>query len=319
MSLKVSPQMVKYIYKYVGASYIGAVFELRNYVTLKCSYPKDFNDPYELFLTVDFREKPGALAFYKEIVGELPQAPVTCFSNEPHVLPMWAHYAENLTGVVIELNQEALEASFPDSRVGSVDYRSRQDPGLTEMLYRAYEIGKWRYLYLLRQGVFSSAYYSKATCWSYEKEQRLLLRRELLRLSTEPIMLVDVPRDCVSAIICGPRVSPVTIEATREKSQLLRANWYHMMIGRSSAEPYFVDADGLVHVYRKGKITRAKHVCESCKDPIASGRAMCSWCEIDESHEADAAERNTFRILAHFGELEGYIKKMDAVTFRRRK
>lgn len=311
--------MSKHVYKYVGASYVGAVFELRNYVTLKCSYPKDFNDPYELFLTVDFREKPGALAFYKEVVGELPQLPVTCFSSAPHVIPMWAHYAENLSGVVIELNQEALEASFPDSRVGDIDYRSGPDPSLTEMLYRAYVIGKWRYLYLLRQGVFSSAYYSKAKGWSYEKERRLLLKREFLRSNTDALMLVDVPRDCVSAIICGPRASSATVSAAREKSQLLRSNWYQMKIGRSSAEPYFVDADGLIHIYRRGKITPAKHICDSCEEPIASGRVICSWCQIEESHEVDAAERNTFRILAHYGKLEQYISDMDDITFGRPK
>ena len=38
-------------------------------MTLKCSLPRNFNDPYELFLTVNFREKPEALAFYTDVIG----------------------------------------------------------------------------------------------------------------------------------------------------------------------------------------------------------------------------------------------------------
>lgn len=52
------------IYKYLGSSYLDHVLGSTDRVTLKCSYPKAFNDPYELFLTVDFSDDPEALAFY---------------------------------------------------------------------------------------------------------------------------------------------------------------------------------------------------------------------------------------------------------------
>jgi hypothetical protein len=84
------------IYKYVGSSNLNNVLASAEQVTLKCSYPKDFNDPYELFLTINFNEKPDALAFYSEVIGDLPQLPTTCFSRSPSVIPMWAHYAQNL-------------------------------------------------------------------------------------------------------------------------------------------------------------------------------------------------------------------------------
>ena len=51
------------IYKYVGRSYLDHVLGSTDRVTLKCSYPKAFNDQYELFLTVDFSDDPEALAF----------------------------------------------------------------------------------------------------------------------------------------------------------------------------------------------------------------------------------------------------------------
>jgi hypothetical protein len=137
--------MSKSIYKYAGPSNLNKVFASAEHVTLKCSHPKDFNDPYELFLTVDFNEKPHVLAFYAEAVGKLPQVPTTCFSLSPSVVPMWAHYAQNLEGFVIEFDEVKLVESFPESGFGNVDYRDATDARLTDMLYRASEIGKPRY------------------------------------------------------------------------------------------------------------------------------------------------------------------------------
>ena len=56
--------MNKRIYKYVAPNYLDKVFGSRDLVTLKCSHPKDFNDPYELFLTINFNESPEMLAFF---------------------------------------------------------------------------------------------------------------------------------------------------------------------------------------------------------------------------------------------------------------
>jgi hypothetical protein len=82
---------IKHIYKYLGHEVIDKLFQSPDNVTFKCSLPKDFNDPYELFLTIDFKEEPELLAFYADAIGELPQYPTTCFSRSPAVIPMWAH------------------------------------------------------------------------------------------------------------------------------------------------------------------------------------------------------------------------------------
>ncbi len=96
------PLKPKKIYKYIGPDGIEKVFHSANVGTLKCSLPKEFNDPYELFLTINFNERPDALAFYADAIGELPQFPTTCFSRSPIVLPMWAHYARNLEGFAVD-------------------------------------------------------------------------------------------------------------------------------------------------------------------------------------------------------------------------
>ena len=97
------------IYKYASPSVIDYVFESNDTCTIKCSFPKDFNDPYELFLTIDYNQPPDVLAFYKEVIGNIRQLPVTCFSKSPEVLPMWAHYSDNQQGFVVEFDEDLLK------------------------------------------------------------------------------------------------------------------------------------------------------------------------------------------------------------------
>ena len=212
-------------------------------VTLKCSYPKDFNDPYELFLTIDFKQEPEVLAFYADAIGELPQLPTTCFSRSPSVIPMWAHYAQNSEGFAIEFDESELATAFPKSGFGDVDYRDAPDDGLSDTLHRAYHIGKPRYVYILHTGVFSAAYYTKATCWNYEQERRMIVGENEIRQAGD-LMLVDVPHSCVSAIIAGPRASPDTRKSLQECAARFGSRYFDIRIGKTSAVPYFVDAAG---------------------------------------------------------------------------
>jgi len=304
--------MSKSIYKYVGPTSVQKVFALDKQVTLKCSYPKDFNDPYELFLTVDFNEQPDILAFYADAVGELPQLPTTCFSLSPSVVPMWAHYAQNLEGFVIEFDEEKLAGYFPESGFGDVDYQDVSDAGLTDMLYRASEIGKPRYVYLLRKGVFSAAYYTKATCWNYEQERRMILPDSETR-KVDNIILMDVPNDCVTALISGPRSSGETITALRAKATEIGCNYFEIKIGRTSTAPFFINSSGNPFSFDGTNIAPSIDYCASCKEPIPNNSEECSWCRIEDTHKTDAAKRNPYRMYAQFGVLESYIKSMDSV------
>jgi hypothetical protein len=87
---------------------LDVAFEKEDYCGFKFSFPKDYNDPYELFLTINFEDDPEVIAFYNEIVREIHQLPTTCFSNSPIVTPMWAHYAHNSKGFVIEIDEDKL-------------------------------------------------------------------------------------------------------------------------------------------------------------------------------------------------------------------
>lgn len=303
------------IYKYVGSSYLEHVLSSTENVTLKCSRPKHFNDPYELFLTVDFTDDPEALAFYAEAIGDLPQIPTTCFSHSPIVIPMWAHYAEDLRGFAIEFDESRMAEAFPESGFGDVDYQDSPDPGLSDMLHRAYLIKKPRYVYLLQRGVFSAAYYTKATCWSYEQERRMLVREEETR-QVGDVTLVDIPKECVTALICGPRASADTSGAVQKRATELGCQYFDLVVGRSSALPFFVGPSGGSYTFSGEAIEAAEFSCVSCGEPLAPDVDLCSWCQITEAHAQDAAKSNPYRILAHLGMLDSYVEDMEEITRR---
>lgn len=304
--------MSKFLYKYIGPATLDKVFSEPDHFTMKCSRPKTFNDPYELFLTLDFHERPEALAYYADVVGDLPQIPTTCFSRSPAVVPMWAHYAQNHEGFVIELNEEKMATTFPESGFGDVDYMDAPREGLRDMLYRAFEIQKPRYVHFLRKGVFSSAYYTKTTCWSYENERRMLVGEKEVRM-TGDLILMDVPNGCMTSIIAGPRASIELQERLRAKAAEIGCNFLQIKIGRSSAVPYFHGANGACYVFENGALRTAGNVCHKCKEPCAADVNECSWCQIDDSHRVDAARRNPYRMMAHYGLLESYIQSVTAI------
>lgn len=306
--------MAKYIYKYFGQALANIVLS-DNGATLKCSLPKDFNDPYELFLTVDFSSDAGALASYQEAIGTIPQLPTTCFSNSPAIAPMWAHYGQNVTGFVIEFDEDELKSKFPESFFKDILYQDEADDGLTEMLHRVHVIGKPRYTYFLQGGVFHAAYFTKTTAWSYEMERRMLADKSEVR-SAGDLLLLDVPSDCITTIIAGARSDPALVEELKKRANNFGCRFFKMQIGKTTAAPYFIDSSGAPHTFSGGSIVSAEYSCESCNEPIKTDNSRCSWCQISDEDRLEAAYRNPYRMLARINHLEEYIKSMDSITER---
>jgi hypothetical protein len=314
-ALAAQPPKPKKIYKYIGPDNLSKIFHSADVTTLKCSLPKEFNDPYELFLTIDFNERPDALAFYADAIGELPQLPTTCFSRSPIVLPMWAHYAQNLEGFALEFLEDRLDKAFPQSRLDDVSYTDVPSKDLTTMLYRAHLIGKHRYTYFLQRMVFQAAYFTKASCWSYEQERRMVVQSGTRQ--ADALTLLDVPIGCINSIICGPRASEQSKKTLFKKAEEIGCQSLELRIGKSSTIPYFVNADGEPFSFDQTEIVPNEQSCETCQEPLAEPTGQCSWCQIDDELRQLAASRNPFRILAHAGLLESYIEGMDAVGARK--
>lgn len=302
----------EFLYKYLPADLVDVIFTKDNEVTLKFSKPKDFNDPYELFLHTDFGEDPEMLACYAEAIGDLPQYPTTCFSRSPIVIPMWAHYAHNHSGFVIEFSEEAILTKFTDIRFDNVTYQDGPAHDFSELVARVLHIAKPRYTYFLQRAVTNAAYFTKSTCWAYEQERRMIAENKNVRVSGD-LMLMNIPGACVSSIICGARAAHETKVKLKEVAQIFSADFYELRIGRTSAVPYLVDWDGNTHSFIDAKIAPSKNSCTSCSEPIEEDKKNCAWCRITDETKRAVAMRNPYRIIDHFGGLEKYIGEMDAI------
>ncbi len=213
------------IYKYFSIDVIDLVFQKNGYCGVKFSLPKDYNDPYELFLGVDLDVSTESLATYQEIVQELPQFPTTCFSKSPIVAPMWAHYAQNHTGFVLEFDVSALQETFEKIEVRDVDYKAGPNPDLALSLERVAVTKKPRHAVWLRQQVLTEAYFSKYQDWSYEQECRLVDKNQYVEdVAGNDILFI--PTECVTAMIVGGKILEDKKATSIELSQINDIDWY---------------------------------------------------------------------------------------------
>lgn len=308
---------MQYIYKYTSAQTIDLIFSNKNEISFKCSYPKDFNDPYELFLAISYSQAPDLLAFYSNAIGDIPQLPTTCFSMSPSVVPMWAHYANNHEGFVIELDEKTIKSFYPNIAAKNITYQNTPQDYMQENLERAYHTGKPRHMHWLHNAVMSAAYFTKSSHWSYEMERRLVLNDDDIRKTENNIMLVDMPLSCVKSIICGARSKDDTKKKLREISKKNKINFYEMVIGRGNVTPYFRTQSGRTSIFTGEKLEICKKYCSTCGEPTENQLTLCSWCQINDSHRYNAAYRNPYRALAGAGILEEYIKQMNGIRARK--
>jgi len=297
------------IYKYFSKDMLGLVSQGAGFCGIKCSYPKDYNDPYELFLGVDLNVSKESLAFYKDVIQELPQLPTTCFSNSPTVSPMWAHYAQNHSGFVLEFDVDRLESNFEEISVREVKYKDEPDDSIAEFLGRAVVTKKPRHAHFLQQAVLSEAYFTKHTSWDYEQECRLVDFGNY----TEDVAgnkILYVPIECVSALIVGSNFSEGENAASVEAAENNGLEWYKAVIGRTSPVPFFMDNSGEAFIFDGEKVSQPPSKCDHCSEPLADNGKLCAWCSITEEQQYNMASTNPFRILDHYGLLDDYFDNL---------
>lgn len=298
--------MAKTLYKYFSSEVLELVFDRDGFCGVKCSYPQDYNDPFELFLGVDLSVPSHHLATYRDVIQELPQYPTTCFSNSPIVTPMWAHYAKDHSGFVLEFDTEAIRQHFENIAIHDVNYRDDPDPSIVPLLERAAEIAKARYVYMLRSAVLVHAYFSKHTSWTYEQECRLVDQNDCSE-DVAGNRILFFPIECVTSIIVGHKTPAPVIEASRQIAADNDLNWYQAVIGKSHGSPFLKDGAGRSFVFGAEGIKTAENVCNSCREPVPEDRDLCPWCSITDEEEINAASRNPYRLLDHLGLLENYV------------
>lgn len=286
---------------------IDKVFSKDGFCAVKCSLPKDYNDPYELFLGVDNSVGPRDLAFYHDVIQEIPQIPTTCFSRTSLSLPMWAHYASNHMGYVIEYDIEILEGYFPDASITDMKYISEPDKSIADMLKRASGMAKPRHLTFLYQTVRYHAYFSKLEEWSYEKECRFVATGNYTE-NIDSNELLFVPVQAIKSIILGKNISEPNKTKLLEITEKYGIKIYNLNISKTTSSPFFTDLENKSYVFDNNEIVLANKVCKNCPQPLLNMQSeTCEICSITDAHKQNAAEKNVLRMLGNMGLLEEYL------------
>lgn len=294
------------------------VFERDEFCGVKCSLPKDYNDPFELFLGVESNVSTECMATYREIIGEVPQLPTTCFSKSPIVPPMWAHYSQNHSGFVLEFDVQGLKDRFEEAQLEDVSYKNMPDPKLKLHLERATGTRKPRHAIWLMQAVMSEGYFSKYTEWSYEQECRLVATTNYIEnIAGNDILFV--PSSCVTAMIVGQKFPIGKADIASKVAAAHKLDLYELRIGRSYPRPFMQNTEGNSFVFENGEVTVADNVCVECSEPMLVAAEECAWCRITEAHEQEAAHGNMFRAMERFGTLGDYMDSVRSIQRRRRK
>lgn len=297
------------LYKYCQSSIINKAFEIDGYVTLKCELPKNYNDPYELFLSINpDGVDESVLAFYNEAVRTIPQLPTTCFSRRPDIIPMWAHYGQEHKGFVIELDEESLSNHIELGYISNVDYSSSTGSIDLGLIQYACTTLKPRHVKSLQDIACAKAYFTKNECWAYEQERRLVVSNRDI-IDTSGMLILKLPITCVTSIIIGPKAFSQDYNSLMEIAHNNRAKLLQMKLSSTNYRPYFVDGNGKTEVF-DGKEIIPKLACSQCGEPIDCDN-LCWLCSLSEEEKSVANMNNPINTLNMFG-----ITSYNYVSFR---
>jgi hypothetical protein len=122
-----------------------------------------------------------------------------CVSNRFDSLPMWAHYAANASGLVIEFI--GLDKVFTGDDTGilrvPINVRYEREKSGVTFEPRSHE----------------SLFFDKFQDWSYEQEIRVVMPLKecnIVQFKDRKLYLYDIPVECVSQLILGWRMDEAT-------------------------------------------------------------------------------------------------------------
>ena len=264
--------------------------------------------------TTDVREE--VLAYYQELVSQIPQYPTVCFSKAPDIIPMWAHYAQESSGFVIEIEEESLACDRDNLAIEDVDYSSDPVTFNASEVGQAYGTGKPRHTYFLMRRVFSAAYFTKRECWNYERERRLVIQGNNL-VSHGNHVLFKIPRSCVTGIIAGTNADAGLMQKISGVSKDWMVPRLNLQIGRSSLKPYFVGTQGTAYQFDGLSLVPAANSCPKCKEPLSGPtNKLCHWCSMDEMTRQMASIRNPISTLSNLGLFDDYAAGIEKIACR---
>jgi hypothetical protein len=143
----------------------------------------------------------------QEIVSKVG---VLCLTNHYHCLPMWAHYANNSKGFVIEFIN--LDQPFKGDETGVL----RQ---VRQITYNGEKCG-----ITFEPRSHENGFFSKYKDWSYEQEFRVvmpLVDCEQQNINQVQVHIYKIPKNCINRIILGWQTSDEqTIEIKQQVKEI---------------------------------------------------------------------------------------------------
>jgi hypothetical protein len=124
---------------------------------------------------------------------------IFCVSSRFNSLPMWAHYAKNAKGFVIEFNE--LENYFNENKTGILNklekvYYTKTRSGVT-----------------FEAGSYKSVFFEKNSDWKYEEEYRVISDLSSCIKTIDNIFVKVIPIQLITKIIFGWKLNPEEIES----------------------------------------------------------------------------------------------------------
>ena len=150
-------------------------------------------------------KSPITQQFHEQLDEHLGAA---CFSEVPDSLLMWAHYAADHTGFVVEF--DSCHPHFHESRTPSDEFRR-----IRRVNYREARPTK-----TMIESDGARVYLVKSGHWAYEREWRIFRSLKdahtVLPDSPHKVHLFEFPRESVKSIILGARIAGGIVDALKK-------------------------------------------------------------------------------------------------------
>lgn len=303
------------LFKFLGPDVVSKALG-DDSVSIRFSFPRDYNDPYELFLAPD---KPlrddDVRAYYEFFLHGIPQAPVTCFSRCPDSVLMWAHYCSESSGVCLGFDEDRLVDEFDYAFIHDVEYSDEPATISTDVVEYAATTTKRRHTVRVLEIANRAAYFRKRADWAYEKERRLVVVSDAVH-EVGGVQLANVAASCLTVILVGARASESVAELTERRAAAYGVPALRTNYGRLSTQPFFTSASG-TRVWEEPEFVQVARACVDCGEPVNAER--CEWCALSSDRVAAAGTGNALVIGLRLGVIDGLSLSFDDIEPRGRR
>ena len=292
-----------FIFKYLGPAGAARVLEHDDSLSIRFGLPRSYNDPYELFLQPSTPLASEELrAFFEFFFGRVVQAPVSCFSVRPECVPMWAHYAQEGTGIVLGFDEDALATEFSLAYFTDVEYSDAPATIDSDLIDWTFTTGKRRHAIRLLAHAHRAAFFIKRLEWQYERERRLVVATDEVS-DVGGILLAPIAPTALRFLILGTQIAPDLRNHCEQFAARHGIPLLEFFVGRKHYEPIFRRSGSRPLRWTGTEFEELTTACSACSEPAddIDPTGLCVWCRISEGARRAAAKKSMLAATLYFG------------------